>query len=107
MLTNRPINLIRRLSCARKSSLTTQPLAQRTKIWQTPIGPSIIIRKPFRSDAYQSAHQFDTAIELCKKVVADNPTFGAAHQDLANAYWAEHNYPQAIQIGCLPIGPSI
>ena len=50
-----------------------------------------------QADAYQSAHQFDTAIELSKKVVADNPTFGAAHQDLANAYWAEHNYPQAIQ----------
>jgi len=50
-----------------------------------------------QADAYYSAHQFDTAIELSKKVVADNPTFGAAHQDLAKAYWAEHNYPQAIQ----------
>jgi serine/threonine protein kinase/TolB-like protein len=47
--------------------------------------------------AYFSDRQFDKAIELCKKVIADNPTFAAAHGCLATAYWGEHKYPQAIQ----------
>jgi tetratricopeptide (TPR) repeat protein len=47
--------------------------------------------------AYFSAHQFDKAIEICDKVIADNPTFGPAHLWLANSYWGEHSYPQAIQ----------
>jgi tetratricopeptide (TPR) repeat protein len=47
--------------------------------------------------AYASARQFDKAIEICEKVIADNPTFGRAHGILASVYWAEHNYPQTIQ----------
>jgi len=47
--------------------------------------------------AYSSDRQFDKAIELYKKVIADNPTFAAAHSGLAFAYWGEHKYPQAIQ----------
>jgi tetratricopeptide (TPR) repeat protein len=41
--------------------------------------------------------EFDKAIERYKKVIADNPTFGIAHWGLARSYWAEHQYPQAIQ----------
>src|SRR5208282_2280236 len=41
--------------------------------------------------------QFDQAIEMYKQLIADNPTFGAAHQGLSNAYWGEHKYPEAIQ----------
>ena len=47
--------------------------------------------------AYAADRQFDKAIEICKKVIADNPTFGRAHSGLAGLYWAEHKYPQAIQ----------
>jgi tetratricopeptide (TPR) repeat protein len=47
--------------------------------------------------AYSSDHQFDKAIESCKRVMADNPNFGRAHTYLASQYWAEHKYPQAIQ----------
>jgi serine/threonine protein kinase/TolB-like protein/tetratricopeptide (TPR) repeat protein len=47
--------------------------------------------------AYASGRQFDKAIEVCKKIIADNPTFGRAYSVLGNAYWAEHKYPQAIQ----------
>ena len=44
-----------------------------------------------------SARQFDRAIEIYKKVVADNPTFGFVHVGLAWAYWGKHEYPQTIQ----------
>ncbi len=47
--------------------------------------------------AYADDRQFDKAIEINKKVSADNPTFAAAQSGLAFAYWAEHKYPQAIQ----------
>jgi TolB-like protein/cytochrome c-type biogenesis protein CcmH/NrfG len=47
--------------------------------------------------AYSSDRQFDKAIELYKKVIADNPTFSAALSGLAFAYWGQHKYPQAIQ----------
>jgi tetratricopeptide (TPR) repeat protein len=47
--------------------------------------------------AYSSDRQFDKAIELYKKVIADNPTFAAAHLGLALPYWGEHKYPQVIQ----------
>ena len=47
--------------------------------------------------AYASAHQFDKATEIFKKVIADNPAFGRAHGNLAYVYLAEHKYPQAIQ----------
>ncbi|HKO05059.1 MAG TPA: protein kinase [Candidatus Acidoferrales bacterium] len=48
-------------------------------------------------EAHTFARQFDQAIEMYKQLIADNPTFGAAHQGLSNAYWGEHKYPEAIQ----------
>jgi serine/threonine protein kinase/tetratricopeptide (TPR) repeat protein len=50
-----------------------------------------------QSEIYFHARQFDKAVEMGKKIVADNPGFGRAHGFLAVAYWAEHKYPQAIQ----------
>ncbi len=47
--------------------------------------------------AYQSDRQFDKAIEITRKIIADNPTFGRAHAPLAISYWAKHKYPEAIQ----------
>jgi serine/threonine protein kinase/tetratricopeptide (TPR) repeat protein len=49
------------------------------------------------AEAYTYNHQFDKAIEMDRKVIADNPTFGVAHLGVALASWGEHNYPQAIQ----------
>jgi serine/threonine protein kinase len=50
-----------------------------------------------QADAYTFDHQYDKAIELDKKVVADNPSFGVVHLGLALAYWGQHKYPQTIQ----------
>jgi TolB-like protein/Tfp pilus assembly protein PilF len=50
-----------------------------------------------QAQAYTYAHQFDQAIEIFKKVLADNPNFGRAHSELAYAYWGAHKYPEAIQ----------
>jgi eukaryotic-like serine/threonine-protein kinase len=50
-----------------------------------------------QGDAYNFSHQFDKAIEQYQKVLAENPSFAAAHQDLSNAYWGEHKYEQVIQ----------
>ena len=47
--------------------------------------------------AYASGRQFDKAIEVCKRIIADNPTFGRAYSVIGNAYWAEHEYPEAIR----------
>jgi len=47
--------------------------------------------------AYASGRQFDKAIEVCKRIIADNPTFGRAHGVMGGAYWAEHKYPEAIE----------
>jgi tetratricopeptide (TPR) repeat protein len=46
---------------------------------------------------YSLDRQFDKAIEIYKKVVADNPTFSKAHTDLAKSYWAQHKYTEAIE----------
>jgi len=48
-------------------------------------------------EACAAARQFDKAIEIGTKLIADNPAFAAGHSYLANMYWAEHNYPQAVQ----------
>ena len=50
-----------------------------------------------QSVAYKADRQFDKAIELNKRVIADNPRFGAEHVGLAFSYWGEHKYPEAIQ----------
>ena len=47
--------------------------------------------------AYQSARQFDKAIEAQKKVIAENPGFGRAHTQLAVSYLGLHKYAEAIQ----------
>jgi serine/threonine protein kinase/tetratricopeptide (TPR) repeat protein len=46
---------------------------------------------------YALDHQFDKAIEICKKVIADNPNFGRGHDCLAYAYWGKREYPKVIQ----------
>jgi tetratricopeptide (TPR) repeat protein len=50
-----------------------------------------------QADAYNFDRQFDKAIEMDNKVIAENPSFGVAHLGLALAYWGEHKYPRAIQ----------
>jgi serine/threonine protein kinase/tetratricopeptide (TPR) repeat protein len=59
-----------------------------------PLSPIIAVS---RGMAYASARQFDSAIEILKRVIADNPSFGRAHSQLAFVYWAQHKYPLAIQ----------
>jgi tetratricopeptide (TPR) repeat protein len=50
-----------------------------------------------QAEAYTAARQYDKAIEISKKLIADNPDFGRVHGGLAQAYWAEHKYAEAIQ----------
>ena len=59
-----------------------------------PLSPIISAQ---HAQAYTYAHQFDQAIEIFKKVIADNPNFGRAHSELAYAYWGARKYPEAIQ----------
>jgi serine/threonine protein kinase/tetratricopeptide (TPR) repeat protein len=47
--------------------------------------------------AYLSDRQFDKAIEIAKRIIADNPTFGRAHGPLGGAYQGQRKYPEAIQ----------
>jgi len=48
-------------------------------------------------EVYFFDRQFDKAIEIEKKVTADNPTFGLAHIFLAFAYWGKQKYSESIQ----------
>jgi len=50
-----------------------------------------------QAGAYASARQFDKAIEIAKRAIADNPIFGRLHGSLAGSYLGEHKYPQAIE----------
>ncbi len=50
-----------------------------------------------QAEAYVYDRQFDKAIEVEKKVIADNPNFPAAYGGLAYAYWGERKYPQVIE----------
>jgi len=59
-----------------------------------PLSPIVSLA---RASAYYDARQFDKAIEVCKSIVADNPTFGRAHISMGSAYWEEQKYPEAIQ----------
>jgi tetratricopeptide (TPR) repeat protein len=43
------------------------------------------------------ARQFDQAIEICKKLANENPTFALTHFCLANGYWGKRMYPQVIE----------
>jgi eukaryotic-like serine/threonine-protein kinase len=59
-----------------------------------PLSPIMAVAQ---MEAYAAARQFDKAIEVGTKLIADNPVFAAGHSYLANMYWAEHKYPQTIQ----------
>jgi TolB-like protein/Tfp pilus assembly protein PilF/predicted Ser/Thr protein kinase len=59
-----------------------------------PLSPIIAAQE---AQAYSYARQFDKAIEIYKKVIADNPSFGRAHGEMAYAYWGMHKYAEAIQ----------
>jgi serine/threonine protein kinase/TolB-like protein len=59
-----------------------------------PLSPIIAYAQ---ADAYNFDRQFDKAIEMDKKVIAENPSFGVAHLGLALAYSGQHKYPQVIQ----------
>jgi serine/threonine protein kinase len=59
-----------------------------------PLSPIIAAQE---AQAYAYARQYDKAIDLYKKVIADNPSFGRAHGELAAAYWGAHKYAEAIQ----------
>ena len=50
-----------------------------------------------QAGAYASVRQSDKAIEIAKRAIADNPTFGRLHGSLAGSYLGEHKYPQAIE----------
>jgi TolB-like protein len=47
-------------------------------------------------EAYTAARQFDKAIEIAQKLIAENPTFGPVHIFLGRAYWAERKYPETL-----------
>jgi eukaryotic-like serine/threonine-protein kinase len=49
------------------------------------------------AQSYVMSGQYDRAIEIAQKNIAENPTFGQFHETLAYAFAAEHKYPQAIQ----------
>jgi TolB-like protein/thioredoxin-like negative regulator of GroEL len=59
-----------------------------------PLSPIIVFGL---AESYIQDRQFERAIELLKKCVADNPTFARAHQGLAYAYWGARKYPEAIE----------
>jgi tetratricopeptide (TPR) repeat protein len=45
-----------------------------------------------------SVRQYDQAIEVCKKLAKEDPTFAPAHRlCLARAYWGKRMYPQVIE----------
>jgi serine/threonine protein kinase/tetratricopeptide (TPR) repeat protein len=50
-----------------------------------------------QAEAYFYDHQFDKAIEVEKRVIAENPKFAAAYGGLAYSYWGERKYPQVIE----------
>jgi tetratricopeptide (TPR) repeat protein len=59
-----------------------------------PLSPIISAQQAL---VYTYDHQFDKAVEIFKKVIADNPSFGRGHTEMAFAYWGGHEYPEAIQ----------
>jgi tetratricopeptide (TPR) repeat protein len=59
-----------------------------------PLSPVVFISL---AQAYIADRQFDKAIEVSKKIITDNPTFGRAHGLLAFSYWGEHRYAETIQ----------
>jgi tetratricopeptide (TPR) repeat protein len=48
-------------------------------------------------EVYVSVRQYDQAIETCKELAVEDPTFADAHFCLARAYWGKRSYPQVIE----------
>jgi serine/threonine-protein kinase len=59
-----------------------------------PLSPIIGVSQ---AEAYYYDRQFDKAIEICNKVIADSPNFGVAHWWLGVSLREKHKYQQAIQ----------
>ena len=59
-----------------------------------PLSPTIGFAQ---ANSYTFARRFDRANEPYAKVIADNPTYGEVHVELAASDWFQHRYPQAIQ----------
>jgi len=59
-----------------------------------PLSPIIM----FAAGAIRNdVRQFDQAIEICKKIANENPTFAQTHFCLAYGYWGKRMYPQVIE----------
>lgn len=52
---------------------------------------------PLWVDGFLYAQRYDQAIEVCKDVAKENPTFAFAHNCLAYGYWGKRMYPQVIE----------
>ena len=48
-------------------------------------------------EAYSRSRQYDKALEIYQKILADNPGFANAHVGIAWDYLFQHKYPQYIQ----------
>jgi TolB-like protein/plasmid stabilization system protein ParE len=59
-----------------------------------PLSPIISV---VRAVPYLAARQFDQAIQVENKVLAENPDAGRPHGILGGAYWGQHKYLDAIQ----------
>jgi len=59
-----------------------------------PLSPAISVEIGI---VYIDARRFDEAIDVCKKVANENPTFAGAHECLADAYWGKKMYPLVIE----------
>jgi eukaryotic-like serine/threonine-protein kinase len=46
---------------------------------------------------YGSMRQYDEAIQACKKLVNESPTYADAHRCLAFAHWGKRMYPEVIE----------
>jgi tetratricopeptide (TPR) repeat protein len=72
-----------------------ETLAEATRAQQLdPLSPIIGISV---GNAFLTARDFDRAIEIYKKVAADNPEFSRAHFFMGLAYWGKRMYPQVIE----------
>jgi serine/threonine protein kinase/TolB-like protein/Tfp pilus assembly protein PilF len=59
-----------------------------------PLSPIISAQQ---GQAYLYDHQYDKAIEILQRIIAENPSFGRVHSEMAIAYWGEHKYALAIE----------
>jgi adenylate cyclase len=50
-----------------------------------------------QAEDYFYDRQFDKAIEVEKKLLAENPTFAAAYGGLGYSYWGQRKYSEAIE----------